>query len=145
LEFASKVRYLIQSISQRHTEFLDNRSKSETTRLELHTEEAVGYNAQDRTDTFITKFNSSERAIRSFCSNCGTNIAYLPRRTPSNSFKQVDITVGSLDMDCEALARPDRHGWWNFGVDWVKKMLTSGDAGLIKHPTGSLNLAVQQE
>lgn len=56
----------------------------------------------------------------------------------------IDVTVGSLDSASLELVKPDRHGWWDFGVDWVKSLLRKGDGGfLIRHSTGDLTKAIE--
>ncbi|EXJ55181.1 hypothetical protein A1O7_08107 [Cladophialophora yegresii CBS 114405] len=55
----------------------------------------------------------------------------------------VDVTVGSLDPDSLRMAKVDRHGWWEFGVDWIKTLLSKGDGGfMIKHQTGDVARSV---
>jgi hypothetical protein len=94
--------------------------------------------------TFITHVNSSPDAYRSFCARCGTNLTFFYDRPESSLMPPiVDITVGSLDSESLEKIRPDRHGWWDDGTEWIKKLLREGDGGvLIRHPTGRLNSAV---
>ncbi len=47
----------------------------------------------------------------------------------------VDIAVGTLDRESIEVVRPDRHGWWEDGVEWIRRLVSDGDGGaLIKHP-----------
>lgn len=49
----------------------------------------------------------------------------------------VDITVGSLDEASVRLVRPERHNWWDSGVDWIREMLRWGTGGwLLRNSTG---------
>jgi hypothetical protein len=112
----------------------------------LSTPDAVG--PVDTNDaslaTFISRFCCTETATRSFCSRCGTNLSYLSHKRLNTPQAFVDITVGSLDPDSIVLARPDRHGWWDSGVEWIKSLLSRGDGGyMIKHQTGDVTQAVK--
>jgi hypothetical protein len=123
----------------------ENEAEIKSPRLDLRTYEAVGSSTEGQPHTYVTKFNSSDNVVRSFCSRCGTHLAYFRGRADPTPNDVVDVTVGSLDRDCMALVRPDRHGWWNSGVDWVKSILTRGDTNLIRHPSGDIGSAVQGE
>jgi len=114
--------------------------------LHLSTVEAVGppQDGQRLASTCVTRFNCTDRATRTFCSRCGTNLSYLSHKHIGTPMSAVDITVGSLDLESLKLAQPDRHGWWDFGVDWVKSLLTQGDGGfMIKNHTGDVSKAVE--
>lgn len=97
-----------------------------------------------RGDTYLARFHSSPDVTRTFCARCGTNLTFFYDRPPSRRVPPVvDITVGSLDPDSLNRIRPDRHGWWEDGINWVKELLRKGDGGfLIRHPTGAVNRAV---
>lgn len=94
--------------------------------------------------TYITHVNTSPDTYRSFCSRCGTNLTFFYDRPESSPMPPlVDIAVGSLDSDSLEKIRPDRHGWWDDGTEWIKNLFRDGDGGvLIRHPTGRLNSAV---
>jgi hypothetical protein len=104
-------------------------------------EEAVGPVEQPMKAS-ITRFNATDRATRAFCSKCGTNLSYFSHKRAGES-AIVDIAVGSLDQDCLEMVRPDRHGWWDFGIGWIRDLVTRGDGGLIRHQTGDMSKAVE--
>ena len=126
---------------------LSVKTSSSSEKLHRSTAEAVGPagEVQDTLETFVSKFNCTENATRSFCSRCGTNLSYLSHKRLNTPMAFVDITVGSMDLDSLGLAKPDRHGWWDSGVDWVKTLLSKGDGGfLIKHQTGDVSKAIEE-
>ena len=87
------------------------------------------------TDHLLKCYESSEERWRWFCSRCGTNVAYtasMPEGFPS----MLDITLGSVDrkdLDSEALV-PERHLWWDYGIDWIRRLATKGYGALPIHP-----------
>ncbi|OCT44379.1 Mss4-like protein [Cladophialophora carrionii] len=114
--------------------------------LHLSTSEAVGPPGQDKRlpQTFVSRFGCTERATRSFCSRCGTNLSYVNHEYLSTPMAFVDVSVGSLDPESLRMAKVDRHGWWEFGVDWIKTLLSKGDGGfMIKHQTGDVTRSVE--
>ncbi|EXJ56324.1 uncharacterized protein A1O5_12591 [Cladophialophora psammophila CBS 110553] len=114
--------------------------------LHLSTREAVGplKEGGNSTLTYVSRFSCTDRATRTFCSRCGTNLSYLSTKYLDTPQAFVDLTVGSLDPEALELAKPDRHGWWDFGVDWIKALLRKGDGGfLIRHQTGDVSRAVE--
>lgn len=56
---------------------------------------------------------SSDRAVRGFCSACGTALLWQGDETPDS----LDITLGSLDGP-EAIA-PQEHLWTESAVPWL--------------------------
>ncbi|KAJ9602631.1 hypothetical protein H2200_012824 [Cladophialophora chaetospira] len=123
-------------------------SKEDSTGQTLHlsTPDAVGPASQETSShsTFVSWFNCTERATRSFCSRCGTNLSYVSHKYLGTPMAFVDIAVGSLDAESLEMAKPDRHGWWDFGVDWIKTLLSKGDGGfMIKHQTGDVTKAIE--
>ncbi|KAL2402561.1 hypothetical protein ABEF93_001104 [Exophiala dermatitidis] len=114
--------------------------------ITLSTPEAVGPDrqGQSRPSTHVGRFCCTDRATRAFCSRCGTHLSYLNHARLNTPAAFVDVTVGSFDRESLELAKPDRHGWWDFGVDWIQSLLTKGDGGfLIRHHTGDLTKAVE--
>ncbi|KAK9357928.1 hypothetical protein V1504DRAFT_462821 [Lipomyces starkeyi] len=93
---------------------------------------------------FLSHYKSSADVNRTFCSRCGTNLTYFMDRPTSAPIPPiVDIAVGSLDRESIDRIRPDRHGWWEEAVGWVKQLLRNGDGGfLIRHPGGNIGLEV---
>jgi len=68
------------------------------------------------------------------------------RRPEEDDTLMVDIVLGSLDGESleRQGVRPDRHFYWDSGVNWIKKLVTEGDRslnengeGLPKHPDSS--------
>ncbi|KIW81881.1 hypothetical protein Z517_04907 [Fonsecaea pedrosoi CBS 271.37] len=107
--------------------------------LRLSTRDAVGpaSETESSSSNYVSRFCCTDSATRAFCSRCGTNLTYLNHEYLDTPQAFVDITVGSLDLEFVKLAKPDRHGWWDFGVDWIKTLLRMGDGGfLIRHHTG---------
>jgi hypothetical protein len=97
-----------------------------------------------RADAYLTYLRPSPDVTRTFCARCGTNLTFFFDPPPSHPVLPiVDISVGSLDNESLNRIRPDRHGRWDDGVDWVKGLLQDGDGGfLIRHPTGAVNRTV---
>jgi hypothetical protein len=87
------------------------------------------------TGHFLQSFESSHQRWRWFCTRCGTNIAYtavMPEGFPN----MLDITLGSVDrrlLETEALV-PERHLWWDYGIDWIRHLATEGYGALPIHP-----------
>ncbi|KIW34376.1 uncharacterized protein PV07_01155 [Cladophialophora immunda] len=114
--------------------------------LHLSTREAVGplQGTENLPSTYVSRFSCTDRATRVFCSRCGTNLTYLSHKHLDTPQAFVDVTVGSLDPESVELAKPDRHGWWDFGVEWIKTLLRKGDGGfMIRHQTGDVSRAVE--
>jgi len=116
-------------------------------RVRLGTLEAVGpmtLQTKPPPRTYLALFSSSDRATRSFCSRCGTNLSYVSHKRAATPLATVDVATGSLDKESLELAKPDRHGWFDYGVGWVKHLLQKGDGGfLIRHHTGDVSRAVE--
>jgi hypothetical protein len=85
-------------------------------------------------DHFLANYESSDERWRWFCSRCGTNIAYtavMPEGFPD----MLDITLGSVErghLDAHALV-PERHLWWDYGIDWIRRLTTEGYGDLPIH------------
>jgi hypothetical protein len=69
---------------------------------------------------------------------------YLFEGRDTKGVPMVDIVMGSLDKESLEMegVRPDRHFYWNHGVEWVKNVITGGDGTLNgeklpRHPDGS--------
>ncbi|KAF2819251.1 hypothetical protein CC86DRAFT_149193 [Ophiobolus disseminans] len=86
-------------------------------------------------DHFLASFESSNERWRWFCSRCGTSIAYtavMPEGFPD----MLDIALGSVQrsqLDSHALI-PERHLWWDYGIDWIRGLATEGYGSLPIHP-----------
>jgi hypothetical protein len=59
-------------------------------------------------------FQSSEHAVRAFCSRCGTPLTFQSLRTP----EEIDITTCSLDEPEHV--PPKDHTWTQSRLRWVK-------------------------
>ncbi|HXV25243.1 MAG TPA: GFA family protein [Alphaproteobacteria bacterium] len=59
-------------------------------------------------------FDSSDKARRGFCANCGTQLLWRPNRETD----EIDLTAASLD-DPNSV-RPDLHLWSESQLDWMK-------------------------
>lgn len=107
------------------------------------TADAVGPVPKDQsTQTQLKRFQASDHATRSFCGNCGTNLTYYSHKRYGPE-AVVDIAVGSMDQESLELAKPDRHGWWDFGTGWIQDLVTKGNGVLIKHSTGDMSQVVE--
>ncbi|KIV87429.1 hypothetical protein PV11_02974 [Exophiala sideris] len=112
--------------------------------LHLSTIDAIGpLRDEAAPSTYVTRFNASDKATRTFCSRCGTTLTYISHKRIGTPLATVDITVGSLDAESLKLTKPDRHNWWDYGVEWVQALFTKGDGGfLIKHGNSDLSKAL---
>jgi hypothetical protein len=61
-----------------------------------------------------TRFASTEKAFRSFCGHCGTQLTFESRDTPS----EIDISTASLDHP-EAVP-PREHIWTRSRLSWIR-------------------------
>lgn len=54
--------------------------------------------------------------------------------------EMLDILLGTIDReDLErAELRPERHVWWEKGIDWVRALFSEGDGKMPKHPLAKL-------
>ena len=92
--------------------------------------------------TLLSFYKSSDVVTRSFCSCCGTNLAY--RHDDMHQFgfpDMLDIVLGTIDredLEGEAMA-PERHLWWDCGFEWVQKFSRKGSGGLPVHGTYMVN------
>lgn len=91
-------------------------------------------------DSFFGLYQSSEKALRAFCSKCGTPIMYIytPRPLPPGATSGgVDIYLGTIDReDLEKLSALDRMVNCKIGIDWVKRLFAkdgSGPEGTVWH------------
>jgi hypothetical protein len=59
----------------------------------------------------------------------------------------LDITLGSVEREClDAHAMvPERHLWWDYGVDWIKSLATEGLGGVPVHPSYQIGETVGLE
>jgi hypothetical protein len=95
-------------------------------------------------ESTFTHYASSKEVTRSFCGKCGTNLLYVfEGRIKENPTPIVDIVLGSLDSESleRPGVRPDRHFYWDSGVEWVKRLVADGDTSLYgenlpRHPDG---------
>lgn len=97
--------------------------------------------------TYVGTYESSSKVQRTFCTRCGTPVTYAfaGDRGPNWTLGPiVDIAAGTLDSDSFEQIRPERHGWWEDGTEWVKKLMREGDGGvLIRHPAGKVNSKIE--
>lgn len=97
--------------------------------------------------TYLGYYPSSPNVHRCFCMRCGTGLTGCSSRDRGPGWtlgEIVDIAVGSLDRESIEVVRPDRHGWWEVGVEWIRRLVSEGDGGsLIKHPGESISEEVR--
>jgi hypothetical protein len=104
------------------------------------TADAVGPEPKDES-THLKRLQATDRATRSFCGKCGTNLTYYSHKRHGQD-AVVDIAVGSMDQESLEFAKPDRHGWWDSGTDWIRDLVTKGNSFLVKHSTGDMSQVV---
>ena len=92
--------------------------------------------------TFLSFYKSSDPVTRSFCSCCGTNLAYYHSNTDQYGFPDMlDLVLGTVDredLEGEAMA-PERHLWWDCSFKWVRNFSRKGSGGLSVHGTYMVN------
>ncbi|MCJ1383236.1 hypothetical protein MMC17_006874 [Xylographa soralifera] len=96
------------------------------------------------TESFVSCFRSSPGVTRTFCGRCGTHLTYMREPTPPGWPDMLDVVLGSVDRD-ELAAEwltPERHLWWDCGLDWVRELVSAGERGLERHPAYRLDEAV---
>ncbi|KAG4443005.1 hypothetical protein IFR05_001536 [Cadophora sp. M221] len=107
----------------------------------------------ESTSIAVANYVSSPGIVRSFCGRCGTNLSFVNRERDmggDGKVATVDIVLGSLDEESFNVegVRPDRHLYWDSGVEWVKRLVTEGDGGLgeggkvPRHPDGERDVLV---
>ena len=106
------------------------------------TADAVGPEPKDQS-THLKRFQATDRATRSFCGNCGTNLTYYSHKRHGPK-AVVDITVGSMDKESLEVAKPDRHGWWDSGTGWIQDLVSKGSGFLVRHSTGDMSQMVDE-
>ncbi|KAF1949905.1 hypothetical protein CC80DRAFT_579187 [Byssothecium circinans] len=87
------------------------------------------------TDHFLKSYESSHERWRWFCARFGTNIAYTAIM-PAGFPNMLDITMGSINrrhLEGDTLV-PERHLWWDCGIDWIRRLATKGYGALPIHP-----------
>lgn len=92
----------------------------------------------------VTNYISSPGIRRSFCSKCGTNLAFVDLERDmggGGDVAKVDIVLGSLDRESLEVEGvwPRRQEYWDSGVEWIKKLVTEGDGALAGGGSGSGN------
>ena len=57
----------------------------------------------------------------------------------------LDILLGTVDRDYleNAYMAPDRHIFWDTGIEWVHKLFNGGIESVVKHPTTELSETVK--
>lgn len=91
-------------------------------------------------DSFLAAYKPSKGVTRTFCARCGTNVTYSRHPMPEGWPEMLDILMGTIDReDLERPElRPERHVWWEKGIEWVKTLFSEGDGGMPKHPLARL-------
>ena len=95
-------------------------------------------------DSFLAVYHSSAKAARTFCTRCGCGLTYtfMGPREPL----MLDVYLGTVDREDldKYVLRPDRHVWWDHGIEWVRELYKSGaQGGLPKHAITNLREVVQ--
>lgn len=99
---------------------------------------------EERKETWLQFYKSSEKITRSFCGRCGTNLTYCYWPMPSPWPRFLDIWAGTIDKedleregDDGAWLKPVRHCWIDVEVPWIGKLACEGSGGIPKHAGGS--------
>ncbi|PVH73828.1 hypothetical protein DL98DRAFT_519692 [Cadophora sp. DSE1049] len=103
----------------------------------------------------VMNYISSPGVRRSFCGKCGTNLAFVNLGRDmggEGKIATVDIVLGSLDRESLEVEGvwPERHEYWDSGVEWIKRLVTEGDGVLNdagsekvpRHPDGEWDVVV---
>jgi hypothetical protein len=134
------------------------------TRAVLSTPDVV-YSGKDFLSAFQSTIDEGTdgSVTRTFCSCCGTTLTFAFKASQGAASRSlastedgggevgkdfpalVNLTVGSLDDESLAMVRPDRHGWWDSGVGWIKDLLRKGDRGLTRHPGEDVGAIAQDD
>ena len=99
----------------------------------------------EKVDNFVGQYRSSEGRTRFFCMRCGTSLAYAVHPMPEPWPPMLDIYLGTLDredLDTEYM-EPERHLWWNWGMEWTKRFAGLGGHKMEKHPSYAVNETVK--
>ena len=67
----------------------------------------------EKGDDVLTRFASSDHAVRSFCRRCGSSLLFESSNTPDRVEIVLANMQGSIDRE------PDLHCWFDDRVDWV--------------------------
>ncbi|OJD14576.1 hypothetical protein AJ78_05094 [Emergomyces pasteurianus Ep9510] len=100
-------------------------------------------------ETYLTYYASSKSVWRTFCSQCGTNISFVAFEE-EGSETLMDLGVGTLDHESlQLVGTPQRHIWWDSGIDWVKQLMEVGEMAasqnaLPKHSAGNIYEIIQE-
>lgn len=88
---------------------------------------------------FLKFFTSSKNRRRGFCGRCGTMLYYQPfppsSQWPKEVLLMIDLVLGTVTCKYLESLTPDRHLWWDFGIDWVRKLAIEGLRNLPLHPS----------
>ncbi|KAH7416664.1 hypothetical protein BKA64DRAFT_768233 [Cadophora sp. MPI-SDFR-AT-0126] len=111
----------------------------------------------EKSEYSVRNYISSPGIRRSFCGDCGTNLAFvnLERNLGGDGdgrVATVDVVLGSLErssLEVEGVW-PGRHEYWDSGVEWIRRLVTEGDgvlrAGGVekvpRHPEGEWDVVV---
>lgn len=87
-------------------------------------------------DSFLAAYNPSKGVTRTFCGRCGTNVSYSRHPMPAGWPELLGILLGTIDREdlTKAELRPERHVYWDEGIEWVRTLSSEGDEGMPKHP-----------
>lgn len=100
---------------------------------------------KSRDNTTLSFYTSSEGRTRAFCSSCGTQFAYSAYPYPDPWPRMLDIWIGSVDqadLEKEWLV-PERHLWYDVGIEWIRKFGSEGSGGVPKHGTYKVDEEVE--
>lgn len=76
---------------------------------------------------FLAHYWSSKQVCRTIYARCGTNISYAHHPMPEGYLSTLDVLLGTVDCEDLGGIRPERHVWWDHGMDWTRRLLTEGD------------------
>ncbi|KUJ16963.1 uncharacterized protein LY89DRAFT_684953 [Mollisia scopiformis] len=109
-----------------------------TTPIKISTSEFLLPDKDVQERTWVTGFQSSEFAHRTFCGRCGTHLSFFytgldqKLAEEANWGPYFDLVLGSLNkesLEVEGLW-PDRQVWVGSGIEWVKQLVAEGEGSL---------------
>ncbi|PGH29063.1 hypothetical protein GX50_08195 [[Emmonsia] crescens] len=124
-------------------------SEPNSARINVTADQLVHPNETTK-ETYLTYYASSKSVWRTFCSRCGTNLSFVAFEEVGSE-TLMDLGMGTLDHESlQLVGMPQRHIWWDSGVNWVKRLTAKGDAAasqnaLPKHPGGNIYEIIQEK
>lgn len=95
-------------------------------------------------ETSLRVYKSSMDVHRTFCGACGSTLTWASDDNEKAGYGPIlDLAVGTLDRDSIVMVKPDRVGWWNDGIPWIRELLRNGDEGLVVNQEAIVSAVVE--